>query len=166
MDLAPWLKLVHILGAFLFVGAHGVSMFVGFRLRGQTDRTRLASLLDLSQVSTGIMYAGLLTLLIGGIATGILGGWFTGGQLWIWAAMVLLVLVVASMYPLASIPLQRVRWSLGLKTQRDMTAVLGPSPAPDETLQRQLAAWNPMAPAFIGFGGLAIITWLMVMKPF
>jgi uncharacterized membrane protein len=103
MDLLPWLKLLHILGAFLFVGAHGVSMLVAFRLRGQTDRARLASLLDLSQVASYVM---------------------------------------------------------------DMTAELGASPAPDEALQRQLAAWNPYRPAIVGFGGIVIITWLMVMKPF
>ena len=97
MDLLPWLKLLHILGAFLFVGTHGVSMFVAFRLRGQTDRARLASLLDLSQVATYAMYVGLLTLFLSGVADGIIGGWFTSGRLWIWAAVVLLVVVTGAM---------------------------------------------------------------------
>jgi hypothetical protein len=166
MDLYPWLKLVHILGAFLFVGAHGVSMFVGFRLRGQTDRARLSALLDLSLVATYVMYVGLLTLVIAGVWDGILGAWFTSGRLWLWAAVIILVVVAGAMYPMGTEPLQRIRWSLGLKTQKDMTAQLGPSPASDDVLQGQLAAWNPVRPAIVGFGGIVIITWLMVMKPF
>lgn len=166
MDLYPWLKLVHILGAFLFVGAHGVSMFVGYRLRGQTDRARLSALLDLSQIATYVMYVGLLTLVIAGIADGIIGAWFTSGRLWLWAAVILLFIVAGAMYPMGTEPLQRIRWSLGLKTQKDMTAQLGPSPASDDVLQSQLAAWNPVLPAIIGLGGIVIITWLMVMKPF
>jgi len=166
MDLYPWLKLLHILGVSLFVGAHGVSMFVGFRLRGQTDRARLSALLDLSLVATWIMYVGLLTLVISGIADGIIGAWFTSGRLWLWVAVVLLVVVAGAMYPMATEPLQRIRWSLGLKTQKNMTAQLGASPASDDVLQGQLAAWNPIRPAIIGLGGIVIITWLMVMKPF
>jgi hypothetical protein len=166
MDLYPWLKLLHILGAFLFVGAHGVSMFVGFRLRGQTDRARLSALLDLSQNATYVMYVGLLTLLISGVWDGILGSWFTSGRLWLWAAVIILFVVAGAMYPMGTEPLQRIRWSLGLKTQRDMTTQLGASPASDDVLQGQLAAWNPIRPAIVGYGGLVIITWLMVMKPF
>jgi uncharacterized membrane protein len=166
MDLYPWLKLLHILGVFLFVGTHGVSVFVAFRLRGQTDRARLAALLDLSQVATYLMYVGLLTLLISGIADGIIGSWFTNGRFWLWAAVILLVVVTGAMYPMATEPLQRIRWSLGLKTQKDMTAELGPAPASDDVLQGQLAAWNPVRPAIVGFGGIVLITWLMVLKPF
>jgi hypothetical protein len=166
MNLSPWLLLLHILGAFLFIGAHGVSMFVAFQLRGQTDRARLAGLLDLSQAATGIMYIGLLTLLVSGIWSGIIGAWFTSGQLWLWVSLGLLIVVAGAMYPMATMPLQGIRWSLGLKTQRDMTAQLGATPASDEALRQQLAAWDPIRPALVGFIGIAIITWLMVMKPF
>ena len=50
MDLYPWVVLVHIVAAFVFLMAHGVSAFVAFRIRGETDRTRLAALLDLDDV--------------------------------------------------------------------------------------------------------------------
>ena len=112
------------------------------------------------------MYVGLLTLVIAGVWDGIIGSWFTGGRLWLWAAVIILVIVAGAMYPMGTEPLQRIRWSLGLKTQKDMTPQLGPSPASDDVLQGQLAAWNPVRPAILGLGGLVIITWLMVMKPF
>ena len=165
--LVPWLKLVHILSAFLFVAAHGVSMFVAFQLRNETDRSRLSAKLEVSQNAIGLMYAGLLFLLLSGIGAGIISGWFTSGRLWIWVALVLLVLIAGSMYPLATQPLAGLRWSIGGgKAFRDLTDKLGPSPATDEVLQERLSAWNPVPPALIGVVGLAIIVWLMVLKPF
>jgi len=43
-----WVVFLHVLGAFAFVMAHGVSANVVFRLRHETQRERIAALLDLS----------------------------------------------------------------------------------------------------------------------
>lgn len=61
---------LHVLGAFIFVSAHGASMVTAFRLRSQTDRGRVAELLELSGLSIGLMYIGLVLLLGGGIVAG------------------------------------------------------------------------------------------------
>lgn len=47
MDLTPyllWLKFAHILGAFLFVGGHGVSMAMALRLRRERDPARMLAM--------------------------------------------------------------------------------------------------------------------------
>jgi len=57
MDLTPyirWIVFLHVLGAFMFVAGHGVSMFVVFQVRREADRTRLAALLDLSGWSLAV----------------------------------------------------------------------------------------------------------------
>ena len=49
MDLTPyigWIVFIHVLGAFVFAAGHGVSMFVAFQVRRETDRARMAALLD------------------------------------------------------------------------------------------------------------------------
>ena len=42
MDWQPWLVFAHVLGAFTFVLAHGVSIFVALRLRSERDLTASA----------------------------------------------------------------------------------------------------------------------------
>ena len=90
MDLYPWIVLAHIVGAFLFVVAHGASVWAAAQIRRETDARRITALLDLSSMSLTTAYIGLLLLLVGGIWAGIVGGWF--GRIWIWAALVLLPL--------------------------------------------------------------------------
>ena len=76
MDWYPWIVLLHVLGAFGFVFAHGASAFAAFRIRSERDPARVAALLDMSGTSLGLMYVSLLILLIGGIAAGFVGSWW------------------------------------------------------------------------------------------
>src|ERR687896_1280471 len=91
-----WIVILHVLGAFAFVAAHGVSMVAVFQLRGERDRARQAALLEVSGTGVGLMYIGLLVLLAAGILAGFLGDHW--GRLWIWVALATLVVVAAVMY--------------------------------------------------------------------
>lgn len=161
MTLYPWLVWVHIVGVLLFAFGHGTSAVVSFKVRGERDRARVAALLDVSQVSTAVMYAGLLVLLAGGIAAGIVGQWF--GQLWIWAAIVILVVTTFVMYAVASAYYGQLHGALGQQAYRRKGAP--PEPASDAELTAILRSRRPEALAAIGGVGLAILTWLMVFKP-
>ena len=44
MDWQPWLRFAHILGGFTFVLAHGVSIFIALKLRGERDPVRITAL--------------------------------------------------------------------------------------------------------------------------
>lgn len=68
--LYPWIVFVHVAAAFGFVLAHGVAVFVGFRIRQERDRARIAALLDLSTGSLPPMYGSLLVLLVAGLTAG------------------------------------------------------------------------------------------------
>ena len=164
MNLYPWVILLHIIGAFMFAASHGVAIWMAIQIAHERDRTRMAALLDLSSLSLGGVYTGLLLLLIGGIWGGILGNWF--GSLWIWLALGLLIVITVVMYLVATPYFRTLRGALGIKSQYGPKDAPDPVPLPDAEVVA-LAARSPVAVlSAVGVGGLVIILWLMVVKPF
>lgn len=155
--------LLHVLGAFLFVLAHGASMLVSFRLRGERDPVRQAALFDLSSSGINLMYVGLTILLVAGIAAGFMGGHW--GRGWIWVAIGTLVVVMAVMYSVATPFYGRMRAAAGATVPDQVVARMKPPPA-REDLERMATSSRPIWLAAVGGIGLAFITWLMLAKPF
>jgi hypothetical protein len=87
---------LHVIAAFTFALAHGVSGGVALKLRGERKIPRVQALLDLSQFATNGMYVSVVTLLIAGVTAAFIAGLW--GRGWIWAAIVLLVVMFAAMY--------------------------------------------------------------------
>ena len=170
MDLGPWLpwiNLIHVLAAFWFVFVHGTSGLLGMRIRGERDRDRIRTMTELSGSFIGWGWATLALLAIAGALSGIVGGWWTSGQLWIWASAVVLVVVAGSMTPIASAYMNDVRHAVGAATFDDLRKKREPpAPASDEELASILASPRPVIAAAIGLGGLAVLVWLMMLKPF
>jgi len=110
------------------------------------------------------MYVGLLILLVAGItATFMAGLW---GRGWIWAALALLVAMIAFMWVRASRYYGEIRRAAGLAYY-----ILGKgsgSPTAPNTgeLARLLTSSRPRELAAVGAIGLLAILWRMVMKPF
>lgn len=152
-----WLKFIHIIGAFGFMLAHGISVGVLFKIRKETDRAKIAALLELSASSITILYVSLLLLLGGGIATGFAGAWWD--RKWIWVSLGLLIVIIGLMYPLATKYFVRLREAVGERPS-------GAPRAADEELADLLTGSRPWVIAGLGFGGIAVITWLMIFKPF
>jgi hypothetical protein len=164
MDLYPWLVFVHIGGAFAFVLGHGASAMASVRLRSEREPERVRALLDLSSGSLTIAYIGLLLLVVAGVVAGFAGSWL--GRLWIWAALVLLVLIAVAMYPLGSQYYAKVRHAVGLRTYQDKKDDPDPVPSSPAELDALLTSNRPGLLAAIGGIGLLVILWLMVFKPF
>lgn len=91
---------LHILGVIIFALGHGTSVAVALRLRKERDHPRIAAMLDVSSWSTGLMYIGLLLIIVPGIVLGFLGGYWA--TWWLWVSIVLLVLVMGAMYGIAA----------------------------------------------------------------
>ena len=157
-----YIVLLHVVGAFVFALAHGVSVAVGLRLRGARSREQVAELLTLSSLAIGGFYIGLVLLLIGGVWAGFAGGHWS--RLWIWAALGVLVAVIVAMYAIATPFYLRMRVAAGVTTDPKQVARYGDL-APDE-LARMGASPRPLWLALIGGVGLLVILWLMVVKPF
>jgi uncharacterized membrane protein len=167
VDLTPyigWIVFLHVLGAFMFVAGHGVSMFVVFQVRRETDRTKLAALLDLSGWSLGLAGIGLLVLFFSGIVAGIvLGSW---GRAWIWLALVLFIVIGALMTPVGGIYLRNLRVAIGQRPRNAKPGDPDPVPVSDKELARLRAGNRPDLLLWLGAGGFVVILWLMMFKPF
>lgn len=161
--LYQWIVLLHVIAAFTFALAHGVSAGVALKLRGEREIPRVQALLDLSRFATNGMYVSIFVLLIAGVAAAFIAGLL--GKAWIWAAIVLLVLMFVAMYARASTWFRDLRRAAGQVYETGKGAQ--PAERPDAAMLATLTASSrPMEIAAIGYGGLVLILWLMVMKPF
>jgi len=168
MDLTPylpWLKLAHIAAVVLFAAGHGVSMVVVFRVRHETEPSRMLALLDVSAWSLGLAGIGMLAVLVTGIVDGVVRGSF--GQAWIWLSLVLFVVVGGLMTPIAGAYASGLREALGQRTRRLKQADPDPVPlAPEAIAALATRSRAPEQTALVGIGGLVILLWLMTFKPF
>lgn len=153
---------LHILGVIVFALGHGTSIAVAFRLRKEREHPRIAAILDVSAWSTGLMYLGLLLIIVPGVVLGFLGGYW--GSWWLWVSIVLLVLVMGAMYGIAAPYYLGLRAATGAtmnESKRQKAAALA-SGNPVDTLA---TSWRPTALTLVGGVGLAVILWLMVAQP-
>ena len=166
MDLTPyigWILFIHVLSAFVFAAGHGVSVMVAFQLRRETDRARMAALLDLSAIAVGIATIALIVVFLAGILAGIvLGSW---SKVWIWVALVLLIAVGVAMTPLGIGYFNQIRVALGLRTRDMKEEQPDPVPASDEALAAVLASRRPEQLLLIGGTGFVAILYLMMFRP-
>lgn len=148
-----WLAFLHLVGVLVFVAAHGVSMFVAFRIRSERDPAVVASHLSVSQLATRIAYIGLVLLGVGG-----LGAAGSGGMLvepWAIASYVVLGLVLVAMYAVATPYYIKVRQLVGE----------GGGSADRDALATMLDSRRPEVLLAVGGLGLLVLFWLMVFRP-
>jgi MFS family permease len=167
MDLTPylaWIIFLHVVGAFLFVAGHGVSVAVIYRIRTERDPARIQAYLDLSSWSLGLAGVGLLLILVFGIIAGVVAGSF--GRAWIWVSLVLFIVIGGLMTPFGGIPLSKVRFALGQRTRGMKPDEPDPTPLPPDQIRAMLESLRPGLLAAIGGGGFVVILYLMMFKPF
>jgi hypothetical protein len=164
MEWYPWVVFVHVAAAFLFFMGHGVSMWVSDQVRRERDPVRIRALLELSSMSLGLVYGSLVALLVAGIVAGVMGGHFA--RLWIWAAIVVLVVTLVLMYALASRYYGRVREAVGIRSYMTPKEAPDPVPASPEELAALLDSRRPDVIGLVGIVALLILLWLMMFKPF
>lgn len=160
----PWLVYLHLLSLFGFLLAHGASSSASFALRRERNLERIRALLELSGNSFGVMYVSLLVLLLSGITAGVIGRWWS--QIWIWASLVLLIVMIGAMAGLGSSIYGAARKAAGLPYFEGGRQRPPIEPAGEGEIHAVLARGKPVLLTVIGYGGLAVIAWLMRFKPF
>lgn len=163
MDWQRWLVFAHILGAFTFVLAHGVSMFAALRLRSERDQARVAALLDLSKSAVTVAAFAVIFLLASGIAAGFVGDYW--GRRWIWASIAILVVLWGYMSFRGTRHNDAVRHAVGSVGLYDKKGTEPPSADP-AAMAALLGSPRALELAAVGGVGLVVILWLMVFKPF
>jgi hypothetical protein len=164
MEWYTWVVLLHVLGAFGFVFGHGASAMVSFRLRSERSPERVATLLGVSTAGLIVTYVSLLVLIVAGVIAGFMGDWWGSG--WLWAAIIVLVLMLGGMYAMATPYYKQVRLAAGIPAPGAKPADAAPEPMPPDQLASLLTSSRPMTLAWFGGIGLVVIIWLMVVKPF
>lgn len=152
-----WWLFLHILGVLGFVGAHGVSLFVLYRVRGERDRRRIAELIAFSGTTTRPMYIALGILTVGGVGVGITLHLFTAW--WLWISIVILLITIGLMSGLAAPYFRKITAACEVR----------PSGVPrvsDEELEQLLRSGEAHMITATGGIGLLAILYLMLFKPF
>ena len=101
----------HVFLVVVAFGAHGAAALATFEVKRESDRSRLAAILDLSIRSFSVAIWALLGTVLLGLSAMVMGG--HQGRLWVWASVVVLMTTVVLMTPLARGPMNRVRRALG-----------------------------------------------------
>jgi hypothetical protein len=159
-----WFVFVHVVGVLLFMLAHGVSAAVMLRLRRERDPGAVRTLLGLSRWTLGLALIGLLIWLITGVLAGFSGNYWTTGTYWIWASLVLAIVVSVVMSPMGRVYVNRVQEAVGVN---EKTGAVDPAFVVDPArLESAIASGRPELLAAIGLGSVVVLTWLMMFKPF
>lgn len=151
-----WWVLLHLVGVFGLLAAHGVSMTASFRLRRERDPAKVNDLIQLSASSSRWFYVSLLALGLGGVVAGFVGHWWS--QAWMGLSVAVLVVVMVVMYALAK-PFYR---KVGIVAR----AKAGGSQAvTDEQFDALLRSRTPDIVTLVGVLGLVALIYLMLFKP-
>jgi len=161
-----WMVYLHVLATLTFLFAHGVTNIVAWRLRGAPAPATARAWLELYAAGRyfALLYGSLLILLLSGVVAGFMGRWW--GEGWIWLSLALLVGIIIGMYVLGSAYYSRVRRALGMPWFDGRQAHPAETAAPTTEIEGLLANSPALPLTLIGFGGIALILWLMMFKPF
>jgi hypothetical protein len=162
-----WVAWLHVLFAFVFIFAHGVSMATAFLLPQEKNIDKMKLLLDLPNITIIPLGVSLLGLLVTSIYMGGTAGWWKTG--WWGLSFLLMIVLVVWMTWYSRVIYSPIRRELGLFY---MSGLKNRS-APDENksvnmaeVERLIALSNPALLAWVGLIVTAALLWLMRFKPF
>jgi len=169
-----WLVFVHVAAILTLVLLHGATVTTTYALRTERRRDRLVAILDFSLLSFDsrgllgkIFWADLITVAVSGAVLMIAGGWWHFW--WPYLSIGVFIGIVFAMSYLGRIPMQELRRALGLPWVKRGAGKPEWEPAepPNEpAIDVALTRLRPGALAAAGAGGLALLLWLMMFRPF
>jgi plastocyanin len=151
-----WWVLLHLVGVFGLLAAHGVSMTAAFKLRKERDPAKVNDLIQLSSASSRWFYVSLLLLGLGGVVAGFVGHWWS--QAWMGLSVLVLAIVMVVMYAMAK-PFYRKVGVIARAKAGGSQAVT------DEQFDALLRSRTPDVVTLVGVLGLVALIYLMLFKP-
>jgi hypothetical protein len=159
-----WLIFLHVLAALTFFLAHGASAAMAFKVRKETDFTRIRAMLELSEYTIEWMFVSFLAMGLTGIALPFfIHIW---NKLWVWASIILMVFVFIWMVGMNERAYKTLRRLVGLPYRQGSKEFPAGSPASAEEVAAQLKKLNLKGLVIVGYVIPAIVLWLMIFKPF
>lgn len=164
LALFPWLVFLHTLSALLFFLAHGASVAMAFQIRKEKDFARIGAMLDLSMTTMGVMFISFVVMGITGlIMPFILQLW---GKGWIWASIVLMVLVLFHMMFMNDKRYKHLRRMIGQPYMIGGKEFPAEAPASQQEVEEHIKKLKVTDLMVVGIGIPVFVLWLMVFKPF
>ena len=164
LSLVPWLIFLHTLSAFTFFLGHGTSVAMAFRVRKEKDLARIRAMLDLSESTMIVTFAAFFIMGLSGLVMPfILKLW---GKGWIWASIVLMVIVTVQMGVMNEKRYKILRKLVGLPYRQGNTMFPAEVPASQAEVEAHIQKMNVTDLVIVGYVIPMIVLWLMVFKPF
>ena len=162
--LIRWLIFLHVLSALTFYMAHGTSVAMAFKIRKETDFTRIRAMLDLSWSTMILMGVSFLIMgLTGIIMPFMIHIW---NKIWIWASIVLMLFVFIYMAMFNETSYKQLRRLVGLPYMKGGKELPAEPPSSPEEVAALLKKTSVTGLVVIGYVIPAIVLWLMIFKPF
>jgi hypothetical protein len=155
---------LHVVFVFGFLLAHGVSVTVAFALKNERNLQRVRDLLDLSAASYPWLMRLMWAFLLFGITAAFMGGW--QARIWPWLALVLGFVIFLLMSRFGAEHYGAARKLLGLRYNMKGKWFPPESAGSEDEVFAVLSKVDPILLTVIGYGGFAVIVWLMRLKPF
>lgn len=156
-----WVVFAHVASVLAFMLAHGIHVTVMWAMRAEPDPERSMTFFNDLPKATGLRVL-LALVVVTGATAGFMGSWWSSG--WIWASLILLTVIAIAMW-------QYGGGYFGLVEQAAMAAIAArdTNPAnagPQAAFDAARRSWQTIGMSVLGLGGLAVILWLMMFKPF
>lgn len=156
-----WIVFAHVASVLAFMLAHGIHVTVMWAMRREPDPERLLTFFNNLPTSRGLRILLGLVALTGAIA-GFMGSWWGSG--WVWASLILLAVIALGMWRFGG-------GYIGLVEEAAVAAIAARdtdagNPAPQAAYDAARASWHTIGMSILGLGGVAVILWLMMFKPF
>ncbi|HEY5728439.1 MAG TPA: hypothetical protein VIS72_00195 [Anaerolineales bacterium] len=164
LKLVPWLVFLHLLSAFTFFLAHGASVAMAFKIRSETNFERIRAMLDLSGYTVMTMFISFLAMgLTGLVMPFILKLW---GRGWIWASVILMVIVAVQMGLISEKRYKPLRKLVGMPYMQGNKEYPAEEPASQQEVEAHLKKLKVGELVIVGYVIPMVVLWLMVFKPF
>ncbi len=147
----PYLRYLHVLSAILYFMLHGGTASVTFLINREKNVDRVETLTHILGLVYPVSYWMFAVMVFSGVALGFLGKWWS--QYWVWTSLGILLFIMVVMI-----------W-IGKRFLNQEIDKFEPPFAPSSA-HRALPANTASLLALFGVGGMAVILWLMMFKPF
>jgi hypothetical protein len=162
--LVRWLVFLHVLAALTFFLAHGTSAAMVFKVRKETDFSRIRAMLELSESTIELMFVSFLVMgLTGVILPFFIHIWNKG---WVWVSIILMVFVFIWMVGMNEQAYKTLRRLVGLPYRQGSKEYPAKPPASAEEVAALLKKLDIRGMVIVGYVIPAIVLWLMIFKPF
>jgi hypothetical protein len=156
-----WVVFVHVASVLAFMLGHGIHVTAMWAMRREPDPERMLTFFNDIPTAT-VLRVMLLVVVLSGAAAGFMGSWWGSG--WIWASLALLAFIAVAMWRFGGTFYGLVGEAARVALEARIT---DPSdPAPQAAYDAARLGWQTIGMSVLGLGGLAVILWLMMFKPF